>query len=244
MKVEILPSPAAVAEAAGRFFIAAATAAVAARGRFTVALSGGSTPEVLYRWLAAPERAAQVNWPRVEVFFGDERCVPPDDPASNYGTAREALLSRVPLPPGNVHRVLGELPPEEAASAYERELGGVFYGEQPRFDLILLGMGDDGHTASLFPGMSALQERGRWCVATAVPAYVKPSVPRVTLTFPALNAARNVAFLVTGQGKAARVAEALSQAGEGSLLPAAQVNPSSGALTWLLDEHAAAQLEG
>lgn len=244
MKTEVLPSPAAVAEAAGRLFIAAASDAVAARGRFAVALAGGSTPEALYRWLAAPERATQVDWQRVQVFFGDERCVPPDDPASNYGKAREALLSRIPLPAGNVHRVAGELPPEEAARAYERELAGVSGDAIPRFDLILLGMGDDGHTASLFPGMPALEECERPCVATDVPPYVKPHVPRVTLTFPALNAARIVAFLVTGQGKAPRVAEALSRATEGPLLPAARVNPSSGALTWLLDEHAAMQLEG
>lgn len=243
MNVRILPAPAAVAEAAGQLFISSARQAVAARGAFRVALSGGSTPEALYRWLAEPARAGQVDWRRVKVFFGDERCVPPDDARSNYGQARAALLGRVPLPGRNIHRMQGELPPEEAARACEQQLTHAFEAGEPRFDLILLGMGDDGHTASLFPRMPALEERTRWCVATDVPAYVKPNVRRVTLTFPVLNAARAVAFLVTGQGKAARVAEVLSPRGEGELLPAARVNPAGGALIWLLDEEAASLLE-
>lgn len=241
MKLEVLPTPSAVAEAAAQLFVAAAADAIAAGGRFSVALSGGSTPEALYGRLAGPERMEQVDWPRVHVFFGDERMVQPDDPRSNYGKAREALLDRVPLPRENLHRIRGELPPGEAAARYERELAEHFGAESaPQFDLILLGMGDDGHTASLFPSMPALDERGRWAVATDVPAYVKPNVPRVTLTFPVLNAGCLVAFLVTGAGKAARIADAL---GGGSTLPAARVRPAGGELLWFLDEEAASQLK-
>lgn len=241
MKIKILPSPSAVAEAAAHLFVVAAADAIAARGEFTVALSGGSTPEALYRLLAEPDHAQQVDWSRVQVFFGDERCVPPDDERSNYGKARETLLDRVPLPPDNLHRIPGELPREECAAQYERDLAEHFGAEGiPRFDLILLGMGDDGHTASLFPGMPALDERSRRAVATNVPAYVKPNVPRVTLTFPVLDAGRVVAFLVTGKGKAARVAEVV---GGSSPLPAARVNPVEGKLIWFLDEEAASQLE-
>lgn len=241
MRLEVLPSPAAVAEAAGRIFAQAAAEAVAKRGQFTVALSGGSTPEALYRWLVEPDHAGQVDWSRTHVFFGDERCVPPQDERSNYGKARETLLARVPLPSEHVHHIAGELPPEEGAAQYARELAQHFGAQDlPRFDLILLGMGDDGHTASLFPGMPALEERERWAVSTDVPEYVRPHVPRVTLTFPVLNAARRVLFLVTGQGKAARVAEVLSGA---STLPAVRVRPVDGELVWLLDEAAAAKPE-
>jgi 6-phosphogluconolactonase len=241
MKIKVFPSPSAVAEAAARHFVAASAAAIAARGQFTVALSGGSTPEALHRRLAEPDYAAQVNWPRVHVFFGDERAVPPDDARSNYGKARETLLTRVPLPPENLHPMAGGLLPNEGAAQYERALAEHFGADNlPRFDLILLGMGDDGHTASLFPGMPALDERARWVVATDVPPYVQPNVSRITLTYPVLNAARVALFLVTGNGKAARLGEVLS--GD-SALPAARVNPADGELIWLLDEEAASQLK-
>lgn len=240
-QIETLPSPSAVAETAAHLFVAAAAEAIAARGQFTVALSGGSTPEALYRWLAQPEHAAQVDWPRTQVFFGDERSVPPEDARSNWGKAQETLLGHVPLPTENLHRIPGELSPEEGAARYERELAEHFGPDGvPRFDLVLLGMGDDGHTASLFPGMAALDERERWAAATDVPEYVRPYVPRVTLTFPVLNAARRVLFLVTGKGKAAGAAEVLSG---NSTLPAARVRPTDGALIWLLDADAAAQLK-
>jgi len=206
--IEIYPDPAALALAAARHFVRAATAAVAERGLFTVALAGGSTPAGLYRLLAEPAWAAQVDWGRTLVFFGDERCVPPDHPWSNYRAARETLLQAVPLPPGNIYRMAGELPPVDAAAAYAsalRRAFGLRGAGRPIFDLILLGMGDDGHTASLFPGMPALAERRRLVAATDVPGYVQPAVARITLTFPVLNAAHHVLFLVAGASKAAKV---------------------------------------
>lgn len=257
----VLPDPAGVAEEAARRFVACAAQAIQARGRFTVALAGGSTPAVLYDVLSRPPYREQVAWEQTLIFFGDERCVPPDHPWSNYRMAREALLDRIPVPPANIYRMSGELPPETAAARYVAALRRAFHlrgAARPRFDLILLGMGEDGHTASLFPGMSALQERRRLVVATPVPEYVKPPVARITFTLPVLNAAHQVMFLVVGAGKAekARVIlkdQVIASAHEGSrrkgsrdvgrqALPASQVRPVNGMLTWLLDRAAAGLL--
>jgi 6-phosphogluconolactonase len=167
-----------------------------------VALAGGSTPRAAYALLATEEFAARVDWSRVHVLWGDERCVPPDDPDSNYRMAREALLDKIPIPTENVHRIRGELPPDEAAAAYQAELEAVL-GAGGRFDLVLLGMGVDGHTASLFPGTAALHEGERWVVAAFVD---KLSAWRVTLTPVVLNAAAQVTFQRRprrGQGRAA-----------------------------------------
>src|SRR5580765_3568353 len=157
--LEIRASPADVAHAAADRLVTAASRAIEASGRFTIALSGGSTPRALYTLLASPAYQDRIDWPRVHVAFGDERCVPPDDPASNYRMARQALLDDVPIPPAQVHRLRGEDPPEVAADAYEQELRALFATPEgpprdatgARFDLVLLGMGDNGHTASLFP---------------------------------------------------------------------------------------------
>ncbi len=206
--IEVYTDPTTLALAAVQHFLRAANAAVAARGIFTVALAGGSTPAGLYRLLGQPPYRAQVAWERTLVCFGDERCVPPDHPWSNYRAARETLLDAVPLPPANILRMPGELEPAAGAlacAAALRRAFGLRGAGRPVFDLILLGMGDDGHTASLFPGMAALHERRRIVVATAVPAYVQPAVPRITLTFPVLNAARCVLFLVAGASKAEKV---------------------------------------
>jgi 6-phosphogluconolactonase len=171
-----------------------AAAAIAARGRFRIALAGGSTPRALYGQLAA---AHDVDWSRTDVFFGDERCVPPDDPQSNFRMARETLLSPAAVPPENVFRMRGDDPDlDRAARDYEVALGGV---EGPALDLALLGMGADGHTASLFPGTTALDEGGRLCVPVEVPQL---KTRRLTLTYPALQAARDVLFLVAGADKA------------------------------------------
>lgn len=256
--IEIYPDPTALASAAAQHFVRAANAAVAERGIFTVALAGGSTPAGLYRLLAEPAWAAQVDWGRTLVCFGDERCVPPNHPWSNYRSARETLLDAVPLPPANILRMPGELAPAAAAAAYGaalRRAFGLRGTGRPVFDLILLGMGDDGHTASLFPGMPALHERRRIVVASAVPAYVQPAVARVTLTFPVLNAARHVLFLVAGASKTDKARAILGDASlesvcEGRLrygsrdlgrqaFPAGQVQPTHGRLTWLLDRAAA-----
>lgn len=243
-EIVVLPDPHSLAEEAARRFVALAAAAIAARGRFTVALAGGSTPAELYRLLAQAPAREQVDWGRTLVFFGDERCVPPDHPWSNYRMAREALLDRVPLPPGNVYRMAGEQPPEDAATVYAAGLRSAFDlagSTRPRFDLILLGMGDDGHTASLFPDTPALAERRRLVVPNQPPSYVQPAVTRITLTFPTLNAARAVLFLVAGVGKAEKVGAILGR-GQPEVLPAGQVQPRQGQLVWLLDQAATSGL--
>lgn len=249
--IEVHTDPTALALAAARHFVRAANAAIGARGRFTVALAGGSTPAELYRLLSQVPFREQIDWSRTLIFFGDERCVPPDHLWSNYRMARETLLDAVPLPPANVHRMAGELDPAAGALAYAAALRCAFDlrgAGRPVFDLILLGMGDDGHTASLFPGMAAPHERRRIVVASAVPAYVQPAVPRITLTFPVLNAARHVLFLVAGAGKAEKVRVILGDlrtgysersAAESKDLPAGRVQPTHGTLTWLLDRAAA-----
>jgi 6-phosphogluconolactonase len=234
-RVEIAPDPEALArraaaEIAGR--------AAAARGRFAVALAGGSTPRRTYELLAGSPHRQAVPWGQVEIFFGDERCVPPDDPASNHRMAREALLDRVPIPPARIHRIRGEAPDAAAAAAeYEAVLRAAL-GAGARLDLVLLGMGQDGHVASLFPGSEALAETGRLVRAVLSPA---PPVRRITLTLPALDAAAAALFLVAGAEKAERVAEVLS--GRGPDLPAARVRPA-GETLWLLDAAAASRLPG
>lgn len=255
-ELRVWPDRGSLARAAAEHFISQAAQAVAARGRFTVALSGGSTPQPTYRLLASPEFAPRVDWPRVHVFWGDERCVPPDHPDSNYRMAREVLLDHIPLPGSNVHRMRGELEPQQAASAYERALRSFFAGHptrpfprgsgrrEPRpyrFDLILLGMGNDGHTASLFPGTAALHERSRWVIAHYVH---KLSAWRVTLTPVVINAAAQVTFLVSGADKAERLQEVLAGPYQPDLLPAQIVRPTDGSLLWLVDAAAAARLEG
>lgn len=232
--LEIFPHPTALVNYAANLF---AQMAEAAPERFSVALSGGSTPRALYERLAAVEMAERIPWRKVHLFWGDERCVPPDHPESNYGLAAAALLSRVPLPTENIHRIWGELPPAQAASLYEAELR-AFFGETPAFDLVFLGMGEDGHTASLFPDSPALKESTRWAVHVAHTAPPPPLVSRVTLTFSVLNAARRVVFLVSGAAKAARFA----QVWRGDDFPAAQIHPKNGELLWLVDCDAAAAL--
>ncbi|WP_242345385.1 6-phosphogluconolactonase [Anaeromyxobacter terrae] len=236
-EVRVVEDPAALAPAAADEWRARALAAVAASGRFAVALSGGSTPRAVYALLAdpaAPYRDA-LPWARTHVFFGDERAVPPDHPQSNYGMARDALLASVALPPENVHRIRGEDEPEAAARAYEDALR-AFFGGAPRFDLLLLGMGADGHTASLFPGSPALEEPSHLVVAAPAPA---PGPPRITLTLRALQAAARVVFLVSGAAKAPALARALSGASGAGALPAGRVRPTDGSVLWLVDRAAA-----
>jgi 6-phosphogluconolactonase len=209
---------------------------------FSVALSGGHTPRPLYRMLAAPPYQEQVPWPSVHVFWGDERAVPPQHPESNYRMASETLLDHVPIPDANIHRVLGEKDPQAAAEAYAAELERFFGTHWPRFDLVLLGMGKDGHTASLFPGSDALQERHSAVLGVAADYEDRPA-QRVTLTVPSINAARNVMFLVTGADKAETVHAILSGSSQPRKLPAQLIQPSDGELLWLLDEAAAVQIQ-
>jgi len=235
----VLPDLDALAREAAHHLEALAREAVESRGRFTVALSGGSTPAVLYRLLAEEPYRSHIPWAQVHLFWADERCVPPDDPASNYRLAHDTLIAHIPIPADNVHRIHGELSPSTAARAYDRDLRRFFRGPQPLFDLVLLGLGRDGHTASLFPGSQALQETDRLAVATTA-FYDDRPAERVTLTLPALNAARHVLFIVSGPDKADILQAVLADV-EG-LLPARRIRPAAGQLTWLLDTPAAANL--
>jgi 6-phosphogluconolactonase len=230
-----------VARAAAGRVAGLARESIISRGLFTVALSGGSTPRRAYELLAGEEFGKGIDWPNVHVFFGDERMVPPDHAESNYRTASEALLSRVPVPPENVHRIDGVGDARANASAYEAEMRGLFGdADWPRLDHVLLGMGDDGHTASLFPGTEVLNETRLW----VAPNWVeKLGAWRVTLTAPAINAARHVTFLVSGAGKAARLREVLKGARDPFRLPSQLIRPLDGTLEWLVDRAAAARLE-
>ena len=245
--VEVHPTEEALRQAAAETFVLAAAGATRARGRFVVALSGGTTPRGLYQLLATDPYRARVDWERVELFWSDERCVPPDHPASNYRMARESLLDHLDLPAENVHRIHGEDDPAEAATTYERVLREAF--ETPdgpplrssgnRFDLILLGLGEDGHTASLFPGTAAVWEQTRWVVADRVAA--SPTA-RITLTLPVLNAAAEVVFLVSGEQKAAVLQRVVEVPSGHDLVPARLVAPPGGRLRWLVDSAAANHL--
>lgn len=237
-------------ERAARRFVQAARTAVAARGRFAVALSGGSTPRPLFERLADPALQGAVAWEAVDVFWADERCVPPDDERSNYRMAREALLDLVPVEDGRVHRIAcGDAEPEAAARRYEALLRDALGGAPdavPRLDLALLGLGADGHTASIFPGSAALEETDRLALAVPAsePGMPDPVVDRVTLTPPALRAAREVVFLVAGEAKAPAVAATLEGPRDPVRWPAQAIDPPGGDLAWLLDAGAAAGLAG
>jgi 6-phosphogluconolactonase len=241
-EVRIVDSSAALAEAAAHEVLAAAEAAVAAHHRFTVALAGGATPRASYERLALPPLRDRMPWAHTWVFFGDERGVGADHPDSNYRMAHEALLSKVPVPPAQVFRIRGEAEdPEDAAAGYARTIAEVFEsrrGALPRFDLVLLGLGIDGHTASLFPGSPVLKEIFRPVAAVHASAASIPQ--RFTLTLPILNAAARVVFLVSGAEKAKVVKAALGP--HGATLPAGMVNPADGRLLWLVDRAAAALL--
>src|SRR6059036_3916983 len=237
--VTVVPDPDALADAAARLIAEAAAHAIEARGRFMWALAGGETPRVTYARLALPPFRERVDWRRVWVFFGDERAVPPDHPDSNYRMAHETLLGKVPIPAAQVLRIRGEAEDLEVAAAeYAGALGTAFgtrRGELPRFDLVLLGMGVDGHTASLFPGSPVLREVFRTVAAVHVAAAQIPQ--RLTLTFPILNAAARVVFLVTGPEKAKIVRTVLSEHGG---LPTALVQPTDGEPVWPTARAAAA----
>jgi 6-phosphogluconolactonase len=222
---------------------------VSRHARFTVALSGGHTPEVLYRLLAIPPAREEIDWVKTYLFFGDERCVPPDHADSNYRMVRETLLDKVSLPFANLFRMEGENPdPAAAAEAYSQQLqeffqleggGGPSPENFPVFDLVLLGMGPDGHTASLFPGTAALQERGRPVTANYVP---KLNTNRLTLTAPTINRAKQIWFLVVGEDKAKVLKLVLEGQYQPQTLPSQLIQPQGGKVTWFLDKAAAAEL--
>jgi 6-phosphogluconolactonase len=231
-------TPEELAEASARDFATMTQEAMDERGRFAVALAGGSTPKATYEVLAR-DYTNELDWSRVHVFFGDERTVPPDDEDSNYRMAYETLLSHVPV--GSVHRMRGELPPDEAAAAYEEELR-AFFGQVdvPRFDLILCGLGEDGHTLSLFPETAALDVNDRWVVANPV---LMLGTTRLTLTIPVLNESRAVTFLVAGESKAEALKEVLEGDADPRAYPAKLVRPESRDLTWMVDRAAARLLK-
>ena len=219
-----------LARAAAQTFAEEATGSTREGGRFAVALAGGSTPKALYELLATGYRD-KLDWSRIHVFFGDERCVPPDHKDSNYRMAYEALLSHVPV--GSIHRMRGELDPREAATLYEEELA-EFFGGSPRFDLILLGIGEDGHTASLFPGTPALDVTDHFVVENPVE---KLDTVRLTLTVPALNEAKRIIFLVAGEGKAEALEEILKGDANPHEYPAKLVRLEGGT-AWMVDRAA------
>jgi 6-phosphogluconolactonase len=229
-EIKVLPDPAAVAAEAAERVVRAANEAVALSGKFTIALAGGSTPKALFELLASPAYRDRIDWRSVEVFFGDERTVPPDHADSNYRMARDTLLSKVPIPAENVHRMRGEIDPEEAAKEYGQMLKERF--GDGGLDLILLGMGDDGHTASLFPGTPALRETKHRAVANPVPRL---NTTRLTMTAPFINRAREVLLTVTGANKASRLSEVLEGPRDPERLPVQLIAPTSGKLSWLVD---------
>jgi 6-phosphogluconolactonase len=243
LEIRVLADRDELNRAAAEEFVRVANVSVFERGRFHVALSGGSTPRDLYTLLAAGAFRQRVPWDKLQVFWGDERLVPPDHPESNYRMARESLLSHVPIPPENIHRVPVELADAaQVAAAYERTLRTVFQlspGEAPRFDLALLGLGPDGHTASLFPGAVTLTETER---LVAAPWVEKFGMHRITLTARVLNHERRVIFVVSGEEKAAILSEVLQGPFEPGRLPAQLVRPEETGVLWLVDRAAARDL--
>lgn len=243
-EVVILPDAASVTRTAANEFLRAATTAVAQHGSFSVSLSGGSTPKALYSLLAEdPALRAQMPWDKIHFFFGDERHVPPDHPDSNYRMAREALFSKAPVNSDQITRIYAEFPDaEKAALEYQHSLRAYFKlqdGELPRFDLVLLGMGDEGHTLSLFPGTTALHASDRIVVRNWVG---KLYTERITLTAPAVNQANRVIFLVTRADKALALKAVLEGPYEPEQLPAQLIQPSNGSLLWLVDQAAGSML--
>jgi 6-phosphogluconolactonase len=241
---QVYPTGQDMAMASARLFATRVEQAVAARGLARVAISGGSTPQVTFKILADPAQPflATIPWDKLFLYWVDERCVPPDHPDSNYGVAKDLLLSKVPIPEANIFRMEGELDPEEAANRYESYLRNSMRlegAESPAFDFLALGMGDDGHTASLFPHTDALNEIGRLCVANRVP---QKDTWRITLTWPVINQASEVVFELEGPKKPDILAEVLTGPHDPERLPSQLIRPSNGKLLFLLDEVAAAKL--
>lgn len=237
-KVTVLPDPETLAAEAADRFVTFAQTAVVTNGRFSVALAGGGTPQAMYRLLAQSPRKGQIAWPKVHIFWGDERFVPPYDPDNLWRMAQETFLNEVPLPAANIHPMptVG-LTPAAAARQYARTIVRFFAPAPPRFDLILLGMGPDGHTASIFPGQAAVASAER--LVAVVTNSPKPPPTRLTLTYKVINQAAIIMFLVTGGEKATAVAQLLAGKRDRNQWPAQGVQPEHGRLLWLLDQAAA-----
>ncbi len=237
-EIKVVPTPADIAIVAAERFLKAYEEALPDGRGFSVALSGGSTPKALHAILSAEPYKSRIDWTQVRVFFGDERCVPPDHADSNYRMAVETLLSKVPIPKDNIYRMEGELEPTLAGDKYDTELLELF-GETGGLDLCLLGMGDDGHTASLFPHTPALAEEKRRCVAQYVEKSTTGKSWRITLTAPFINRSRYAIFLVAGAGKANALANVLEGPRNPELYPSQLVAPEPGQLVYILDVNAA-----
>lgn len=242
MNVVVYPDKETLSRAAADYVARVAHESIVTRGRFTIALSGGTTPKTLYGLLGDPPYREQINWRLVEIFWSDERCVPPDDPESNYALAHEQLLSKIQVPAIQVHRMPADQMDRDAASlAYTQEMQRVFgTNGVPSFDLLQLGMGPEGHTCSLFPHQPSLHEQARLVMPVSVP---KPPPDRLTFTPPLLNAARNVLFLVTGADKAEAVHAVLEGEYDPDEYPSQIVRPAQGEVVWMLDTAAAARLQ-
>jgi 6-phosphogluconolactonase len=241
-EIRVCTDAAALASQTAEEFSRLAGECVAAQGRFTVALAGGSTPKAAYGLLASEPSHSHLPWEHIHVFWGDERHVPPDHPESNYRMAHEAMLSKVDIPAANIHRIVAEQEAQQAADAYEatlRTFFGLAEGELPRFDLILLGMGPDGHTASLFPGTAAVHEQVRLVVA---PWVEKFNTFRITITPPVLCNAARVVFAAGGADKAETLRQVLQGGYQPEVYPSQVIKPTQGSLLWLVDEAAAAHL--
>ncbi|MEO8737727.1 MAG: 6-phosphogluconolactonase [Edaphobacter sp.] len=240
----ISPTPAEVAQAAAQLFMDSAVFAVQTRGRARIAISGGTTPKAMFTLLADPTHPflKQIPWDKLDLYWVDERCVAPTDADSNYRMTNETLLSKVPLAPERIHRMEGELDPEAAAARYESTIRNTFRlegAETPTFDLIFLGMGDDGHTASLFPHTEAINDFTDIVTANYVP---QKDTWRITLTWPVINQGREVVFLIEGAAKAQVLHDVLLGPYQPDIFPSQIIRPASGRLTLLLDAAAAAKL--
>jgi 6-phosphogluconolactonase len=247
-EIRVYRDSSSLAQAAAELVIEAGAEAIRRQGNFSLALAGGSTPRATYALLAQDRYASRINWWRTFVFWGDERCVPPDHPESNYRMAQKSVLDHVPVPADQIYRMQGEISPQIAADSYERLVRVHFATQRPEqtsqhtFDLVLLGLGDDGHTASLFPGSTSVQVQDRWVMAD----YVAPLGSwRLTLTPPCINAAYQIAFLVSGGRKAGVLSQVISpsesETGDTTpRYPAETIQPAAGQLVWLVDEAAAA----
>jgi 6-phosphogluconolactonase len=235
--IKIFPDANAIAREAAERIVKLSEDAIEARGRFSIALAGGSTPKTLFALLASPEFVTRLDWPAIDLFFGDERCVPPDHKDSNYRMAHETMISKVPIPLDNVYRIRGEIDPEEAAKEYGLMLKEHF--GDGGLDLALLGMGDDGHTLSLFPGTKAVTETEHRVVANYAENSTTGKSWRVTMTAPFMNQSRNILVMLTGAAKADRLKEVLEGPHDPERLPIQLIQPVNGTMSWLIDVGAA-----
>ena len=239
-KITIAQTDSEWVETAVNIIISQADQAIREHGVYTLVLSGGSTPRPIYQELASSNNQSALDWRRIYIFWGDERCVPPTDQESNYLMAKTALLDWIPIPATNVFRIQGELRPEDAAQNYQQQIDQFFLGKEKRFDTTLLGLGEDGHTASLFPNTTGLGEVKRWVVPNLNPYQ---NTDRITLTFPAINNSRNILFLVKGAEKAEIVADILKHPNSPPQYPAKRITGKENPPDWILDKAAAGKIK-